>query len=101
MLVCAHAGAADCPGTSQQGGGGPREQSPSSVPKDPPAEPSREGGESYVLTSLRTRCKEAERQLTVVRAAADVAKSKEKMAAEREEFLMGELAKTRRDLLCE
>src|SRR5664279_1272856 len=68
MLACAQAGATDCPGTSQQGGGEPREQSPSSVPRDPPAEPSREGGESYVLTSLRTRCKEAERQLTVVRA---------------------------------
>ena len=51
--------------------------------------------------SLHTRCKEAERQLKVVQAAADVAMSKEKLAAEREEFLMGELAKTSRDLLCE
>src|SRR5664279_2155428 len=101
MFACKQAGAADCPGPSHQGGGEPREQSSGSAPRDPPAEPSREGGDSYVLTSLRTRCKEAERQLTVVRAAADVAKSKEKLAAEQEDFLMGELAKTSRDLLCE
>jgi len=91
---------ADCPGTSQQGFGEYREQSSGSVPKDSAVTQSREENESYVLTSLRTRCKEAERQLKVVQAAADVAISKEKLAAEREDFLMGELAKMSRDLIC-
>src|SRR5664279_2173234 len=101
MFACTQASAADCPGTSQQRGGEPREQSSGSAPKDPPAGPSREEGESYVLTSLRNRCKEAEQRLKVVQAAADVAISKEKLAVEGEEFLMGELAKMSRDLLCE
>ena len=78
-----------------------QEQSLGSAPKDPPAKLSPEGGESYVLTSLRTRCEEAERKLKFVQATFNVAKSKEKLAAEREDFLMGELARTSRELLCE
>src|SRR5664279_1645251 len=100
MFACTQSSAADCPGTSQQGRGEYREPSSGSAPKDSPATQNREEGESYVLTSLRTRCKEAERQLKVVQAAADVALSKEKLAAECEDFLMGELTKMSRDLLC-
>lgn len=94
------AGAADSLVALQQEVDQPRERSTGSVPSDPVFGPSQRDGESYVLSSLRTRCEEADQQLKVVQATVDVAKSKQRLAAEREEFLMGELRKTAKDLLC-
>ena len=106
FLACLlQAGAADVQGASSSAVVRLREQGASSEPKDAPdgsrADASRtKEEESYCVTSLRDRCKELERQLLVAQAGAAVLKSKQKPAAQREEFLLGEVAKASEQLQC-
>ena len=77
-----------------------REQSTSSVPKDVPDR--RVAGESgsYALALLNWKVKDAERRLLALQASSAILKSKAEKAAEREEFLLGEIAKTNEEMLC-
>ena len=99
------AGAAVVQGASSSAVVRLREQGDSSEPKDAPdasrADASRaQEEESYRVASLRNRCKEAERRLLVAQAGAAMMKSKQKAAAQREEFLLEEVAKASEQLLC-
>jgi hypothetical protein len=56
---------------------------------------------SYVVADLRTRCHAAEQRLKAVEGDLAIAVSKQKAAAAREEFLLGELKEAAGKLLCE
>ena len=99
------AGAADVQGASSSAGVQLREQGRSSVPKDI-LNGNRAGAsrtqekESDRVIFLRDRCKGLEQQLFAAQAEVAVLKSKQKTAAEREEFLLQEVAKASEQLLC-
>ena len=99
------ADAADGQGASSSAGVQLQERGTSSVLKDAldgnRADASRtQEKESDRVIFLRNSCKEVEQQLLVAQAEADVLKSKQKAAAEREEFLLQEVAKASEQLLC-
>ena len=57
--------------------------------------------ELSLLSRLRDRVKQLERELPVIRGSADVWKSKAERATAREQFLMGELRQLSEQLQCE
>ena len=52
------------------------------------------------IAYLRGQVADAEQRLKALQGVADVAVSKQRLAAEREEFLIEELSQTAKDLLC-
>ena len=87
---------AGSPDTSLRTEGQPREQLDGSVPKDTPTSTRAREDESYVTAMLRTRVKELEQQLKVVKGNCAIARLKE----EREKFLLGEVTRASEILLC-